>query len=363
MFPMSRSFLPRCRTRRGADAPPGGIIGQDQRGLVARVEVVPGKRQAVGGWRLAARERRPRSAIARARWLAGHPPRPERPRCRPPRPPACPGRARRPARPGGPAGSRRSGTARPARARPGQREPLRRDAVPLGAEDGQPDAGRRPGPAGRRGRPPASVGGGRRRTARSARAVPGPAALASIELIGGALVPVAADQQRDPGRGAAPRWRRSAAPGCPAAEHRPPDPGAGRRRRRWLPAPRSARRAGRRGAGGARRRRPGRAPQQPPPHPVGLSGGGDVLGAAAAEIARLIRPAVRGEASRFAMLFAPADTPYTVTRPGSPPNAAMLACTQRSAATWSRKPACPASAKSARPGPPGAGSRARRAGS
>ena len=35
---------------------------------------------------------------------------------------------------------------------------------------------------------------------------------------------------------------------------------------------------------------------------------------------------------------APADSPKIVTLPGSPPNAAMLSRTQRSAATWSRRP-------------------------
>ena len=38
------------------------------------------------------------------------------------------------------------------------------------------------------------------------------------------------------------------------------------------------------------------------------------------------------------MLIAPADSPNTVTRPGSPPNAATLSCTQASAASWSRSP-------------------------
>src|SRR5947209_1267083 len=38
-------------------------------------------------------------------------------------------------------------------------------------------------------------------------------------------------------------------------------------------------------------------------------------------------------ASRQATLIPPADSPPTVTRAGSPPNAAMFSCTQRSAAT------------------------------
>ena len=39
--------------------------------------------------------------------------------------------------------------------------------------------------------------------------------------------------------------------------------------------------------------------------------------------------------SSDAIAPAPADSPNTVTRPGSPPNAAMFSWTQRSAATWS----------------------------
>lgn len=38
------------------------------------------------------------------------------------------------------------------------------------------------------------------------------------------------------------------------------------------------------------------------------------------------------------MLIAPEDCPHTVTLPGSPPNAAALSRTQRSAASWSRNP-------------------------
>ena len=38
------------------------------------------------------------------------------------------------------------------------------------------------------------------------------------------------------------------------------------------------------------------------------------------------------------MMPAPADSPNRVTRSGSPPNAAMLSCTQRSAASTSRRP-------------------------
>ncbi len=36
--------------------------------------------------------------------------------------------------------------------------------------------------------------------------------------------------------------------------------------------------------------------------------------------------------------LAPADSPMTVTLPGSPPNARMLSRTHSSAATWSRRP-------------------------
>lgn len=38
------------------------------------------------------------------------------------------------------------------------------------------------------------------------------------------------------------------------------------------------------------------------------------------------------------MLIAPADSPHTVTRSGSPPNAAMLSRTQVRAAIWSSSP-------------------------
>ena len=50
------------------------------------------------------------------------------------------------------------------------------------------------------------------------------------------------------------------------------------------------------------------------------------------------RPAASGMTSRAAMEPAPADSPKTVTRSGSPPNAAMFSRTQRSAATWSSSP-------------------------
>ena len=55
-------------------------------------------------------------------------------------------------------------------------------------------------------------------------------------------------------------------------------------------------------------------------------------------IARWKRPLALGMAISAAMQPAPDDSPKTVTRPGSPPKAAMLSWTQRSAATWSRSP-------------------------
>ena len=50
------------------------------------------------------------------------------------------------------------------------------------------------------------------------------------------------------------------------------------------------------------------------------------------------KPAARGEVSSIATAVPPADSPNRVTRDGSPPNARMLSCTQRSAATWSSSP-------------------------
>ncbi len=55
-------------------------------------------------------------------------------------------------------------------------------------------------------------------------------------------------------------------------------------------------------------------------------------------MARRNRPAASGMTSRAAIAPAPADSPKTVTRSGSPPNAAMFSRTQRSAATWSSSP-------------------------
>ena len=55
-------------------------------------------------------------------------------------------------------------------------------------------------------------------------------------------------------------------------------------------------------------------------------------------IARPNSPAARGIASSAATDPPPADSPNTVTRPGSPPNARMLSRTHSSAATWSSSP-------------------------
>ena len=50
------------------------------------------------------------------------------------------------------------------------------------------------------------------------------------------------------------------------------------------------------------------------------------------------RPRASGVAISWLTLHEPADSPKMVTRDGSPPNAAMLRCTQPRAATWSRRP-------------------------
>ena len=55
-------------------------------------------------------------------------------------------------------------------------------------------------------------------------------------------------------------------------------------------------------------------------------------------MARWNSPAAAGMASSEITDPAPADSPNTVTRTGSPPKAAMLPATQRSAATWSSRP-------------------------
>ena len=55
-------------------------------------------------------------------------------------------------------------------------------------------------------------------------------------------------------------------------------------------------------------------------------------------IARRNRPSAAGMTSSDAIAPAPADSPNTVTRSGSPPNAAMFSLTQPNAATWSSRP-------------------------
>ena len=49
-------------------------------------------------------------------------------------------------------------------------------------------------------------------------------------------------------------------------------------------------------------------------------------------------PAADGVAISVVTALPPADSPKTVTRPGSPPKAAMLSRTHSSAAIWSRSP-------------------------
>jgi len=49
-------------------------------------------------------------------------------------------------------------------------------------------------------------------------------------------------------------------------------------------------------------------------------------------------PAAVGEAIWWQTLDPPADSPKMVTLCGSPPNALMFSCTQRSAACWSCRP-------------------------
>ncbi len=64
-------------------------------------------------------------------------------------------------------------------------------------------------------------------------------------------------------------------------------------------------------------------------------------------------PFAAGHAMSVATLMAPADSPMTVTREGSPPNAATLSWTQCSARSWSRMPRfCGASGRTAKPGSP-----------
>jgi len=53
------------------------------------------------------------------------------------------------------------------------------------------------------------------------------------------------------------------------------------------------------------------------------------------------RPRALGIASSAPTLIPPALSPKIVTLSGSPPNAAMLSLTQRSAITWSASPSAP----------------------
>jgi hypothetical protein len=55
-------------------------------------------------------------------------------------------------------------------------------------------------------------------------------------------------------------------------------------------------------------------------------------------IARWNSPLAAGDPTSAAVMLAPADSPNTVTLPGSPPNAPMFCCTQRNAASASSKP-------------------------
>ena len=63
-------------------------------------------------------------------------------------------------------------------------------------------------------------------------------------------------------------------------------------------------------------------------------------------IARWKRPLASGIASSVETLRPPPDSPNTVTRPGSPPNASMLSRTHARAATMSSMPAQPDAANS-----------------
>lgn len=62
------------------------------------------------------------------------------------------------------------------------------------------------------------------------------------------------------------------------------------------------------------------------------------------------QPIPAGEASRFATLITPADSPKIVTLPESPPNAAKLSCTQPSANSWSRRPRLSGAVEGGEPG-------------
>ena len=83
---------------------------------------------------------------------------------------------------------------------------------------------------------------------------------------------------------------------------------------------------------------------------AGLGVAGEVLGLGErgssempplSEIARWNSPFASGDWSSVKVLRPPADSPNTVTRAGSPPNAAMFAFTQRSASIRSSVPKLP----------------------
>ncbi len=65
---------------------------------------------------------------------------------------------------------------------------------------------------------------------------------------------------------------------------------------------------------------------------------GSTSGAPLCSAACAKSPAARGAPSRAPTLMAPADSPKTVTRAGSPPKASMFSRTQVRAAIWSSRP-------------------------
>ena len=69
-------------------------------------------------------------------------------------------------------------------------------------------------------------------------------------------------------------------------------------------------------------------------------------GAELSAMARWKSPRAAGIVISVVTEMAPADSPKIVTLSGSPPNAAMLSCTQRSAASWSRSPRFPSRGRS-----------------
>jgi hypothetical protein len=65
----------------------------------------------------------------------------------------------------------------------------------------------------------------------------------------------------------------------------------------------------------------------------------------------LNRPRASGDVISAQIGQPPADSPAIVTRPGSPPNAAMLRRTHRSAASWSSRPKLPVAVSREVPSP------------